>query len=419
MSMDRAIKKKRFPPRVIAVFTAGILFTILIIYELISTSGVNTLRIDKEKIIVSEVVYGEFQEFIPITGEVTPVKTIYLDAVQGGAVLEVFLEEGAYVNTGDKILQLDNTDLQLDIMYREAQLFEQINNLRNTRLAIEQNSLNLRAELLDINRQIRNSNRRYQQSKALKLKNLISEYEYQDVNDEYEYWQSKKSLTLETQKQDSLLRTIQINQLEQSVNRMQHNLEVVKKKLDKLILRAPIDGHLTSLDADIGELILQGTRLGKIDILEGFKLRANVDEYYINRITKDLKGDVKIAGVTYSLNIIKVYPEVKEGRFEIDMEFDVQPPNIRRGQSVQVRLALGELTEAIMLPRGGFYQETGGSYIFVIDKSGDYAIRRNINLGRYNTQVYEVLDSLIAGEKVITSSYANYKQFDKLVLKHK
>lgn len=416
--MDRIIEKKKWPPKRIALLAGSAFIVILIVYAFYSTSGGSTLKIDPQKITISEVTSGKFQEYIPINGSVMPISTFYLDASEGGRVEKIYLEEGSFVKAGDSILRLDNTDLHLDIMYREAQLFEQINNLRNTRLAMEENSLTLRGEIVEIDYQIQKAKRRYDQSVGLRDKNLISDDEFAQARDDYNYWKSKRELTFETQRQDSILRDVQIKQLEASVTRMQANLEVVKSKLDNLVLKAPVAGQLTSLIAEIGESKSRGERLGQIDILDGFKIRAGVDEYYISRINKGQEGSVKIAGDTYNLTIKKVYPEVRDGRFQIDLEFDgSEPEGIRRGQSVQVRLALGDLSDAILLPRGGFYQKTGGNWVYVVDESGDFATKRNITLGMYNPQVYQVLDNLEPGEKVITSSYDNFGDYDKLVFK--
>ena len=296
--MDRIIKKKRWTPRRIAWLAAGAAVVILVIYGLLSASGASTLRIDSTKVTISTVERGEFQEFIPVTGTVMPIKTIYLDATTGGKVVDIFLEEGSFVTAGDEILQLDNTDLHLDIMYREAQMFEQINNLRNTRLAMEQNSLRLRGDLLEIDHQMGVAEREYRKCVTLKEKDLISDDQYKQAHEDYDYWAKRRELTLETQKQDSVLRTIQIQQLEASVDRMQANLEIVKTKLENLVLKAPITGQLTSLNAEVGESKSRGERLGQIDVLDGFKIRAGVDEYYIARVAAGQTGSVTIAGET-------------------------------------------------------------------------------------------------------------------------
>ncbi|MEE9441902.1 MAG: HlyD family efflux transporter periplasmic adaptor subunit [candidate division Zixibacteria bacterium] len=418
MSMDRKIEKKIITPKRIFYGIGSIALLVIIIYGYLSASDGATLRVEAARLTISDVVNGEFQEYISNSAEVIPLKTVYLDAIQGGQITQIYVEEGSIVKKGDSILQLDNTDLHLDIMYREAQLFEQINNLRNTRLAMEQNSLRLRADLLDIDRQIGNTERLFRQNQDLKEKKLISEFEFKGTKDEYNYWIQKRELTLETQRQDSILRSIQINQLEESVERMQNNLGVVRQKLDNLVLRAPIDGQLSSLDAEEGVSKPTGSRLGKIDVLDGFKLRVYIDEYYIARINSGQSGTVKIGDTTHSLIISKVYPEVRDGRFQIDLQFvDEEPVGIRQGQSLQIRIALGNLAMATMIPSGGFYQTTGGNWIFVLDESEELAVRREIKIGMRNPQMYEVLEGLSAGEKVITSSYTNYENFDRLVFK--
>lgn len=414
--MDRPIEKKRWPPKRIA-FLAGSAFIVFLIgYVFFSASGGSTLKIDPDRVTISEVTEGKFQEYIAVNGTVMPISTFYLDASEGGNVAKIFLEEGSFVNAGDSILLLDNTDLHLDIMYREAQLFEQINNLRNTRLAIEENSLTLRGELIEIDYQIRKAKRKFDQYTGLVKSELISDNDFDQAKDDYDYWTSKRKLTLETQRQDSILREVQINQLTASVERMQDNLQVVKSKLEDLVLKAPVAGQLTSLSAEIGESKSRGERLGQIDILDGFKIRAAVDEYYISRVSKGQTGTVSIGGDTYGLTIKKVYPEVRDGRFEIDLEFDgAEPEGIRRGQTVQIRLALGDLADAVLLPRGSFYQKTGGNWVYVVDKSGKFAVRRNVALGMYNPQAFQVLENLEPGEKVITSSYEDFGDYDKLV----
>jgi HlyD family secretion protein len=416
--MDRIIQKRRWTPKRIAWVSGTTIFIFLLAYGLLTVGGSSNLRIEASKLTISEVGFGDFQEFIAVSGTIVPIKTFYLDATQGGTVMQVFLEEGSYLEVGESILRLDNTDLHLDVMYREAQLFEQINNLRNTRLLMEQNTLMLRADLLEIDRQIGDSKRKYEQCVRLKEKKLISEQEFEQARDEHDYWRKKRELTLETQRQDSTLRAIQITQLEASVARMQANMEVIKQKMENLVIKAPIAGHLTSLNAEVGQLKAPGERLGQIDVLEGFKISANVDEYYISRISTGQEGEVKIAGKTYRVVSSKVYPEVRDGRFQVDMEFmDAEPGGIRRGQSVQIRLALGELSQAVMLARGGFYNDTGGNWAYVLDGSGKFAAKRKIRLGRYNTQVYEVLEGLEPGEKVITSSYDTFGDFDRLTFK--
>lgn len=416
--MDRLIPKKKWPPKKIVGFSFAGLLLVVVVYSVLLGTSPSTLNVQIEKLTIAAVTKGPFQEFLPVQGTVLPLTTIYLDAIEGGRVEKLFVEEGSLVKQGDSLLQLSNTNLQLDVMYREAQLFEQINNLRSTRLAMEEHRLTLRAQLVDLDYQIQRQQRLYERSQALLKQALISHQEYEQVKDEYEYVLNRKAVTLDTQHQDSLFRRVQIEQLEASVKRMQANLDVVKQNLENLTLTAPLTGQLTALHAEIGESKAPGQRLGQIDVLAGFKVRAGIDEHYIARITGGQPGDFDFAGATYKLVMKKVYPEVRDGKFETDLEFEgVAPQGLRRGQTVQIRLALGGLEEAMLIPRGGFYQKTGGQWVYVVDSSGATATKRPIKLGRQNPQVFEVLNGLEPGERVITSSYDNFGEMDKLVLK--
>jgi len=390
----------------------------LFIYTLIFGDSSSKLNVQTERLTISTVSIGPFQEFIPVTGNIVPIKTVYLDAIEGGRVETKFIEEGALVSMGDEILKLDNTNLHLDIMYREAELFQQINNLRNTRLEMEKTRLSLKGQLVELEYEIAQQNRLFDRSKEMYNKNLISKQEFEQVQDRYYYLLESKKLTLESHKQDSVFREVQISQLEASVQRMQANLEIVKTKLENLIIKAPITGQLTSLNAEIGESKSPGERLGQIDVLDSFKVRVDVDEFYIARIEIGKTGSFDFAGKTYQVEIRKIYPEVQNGRFAVDMYFGEEvPQGIRRGQTLHIRLALGDLSEATLLARGGFYQKTGGQWVYVLDKSDDFAIKRDIKIGRQNPQYFEVLDGLKPGEKVITSSYETFGDNEKLVLK--
>jgi HlyD family secretion protein len=373
--------------------------------------------VEQDKLTIATVRQDEFQEFIPVTGNVLPMKTVYLDAIEGGQVERKFLEEGAVVKAGDTLLKLSNTNLLLDIMQRESQLFEHINNLRNTRLAMEQNKLSLRSQLLELDYRLAQLKENFSRNKKLVEKDLISKEEFEKTKFEYEYLLKKRDLTLDTYHQDSLYRVAQIQQLENSAQRMQANLSVVKQKLDNLTLRAPVAGQLSTLNAEIGELKTSGMRLGQVDILEGSKVRAGIDEHYIARIFPGQMAQTTIDGKDFALVVKKVFPQVREGKFEVDMEFAGNlPQDIRRGQSLQIRLELGNQTKAVLVPRGGFYQRTGGNWIYVVDRSGDFATRRSIRLGRQNPENFEVMEGLQPGEKVITSSYEGYDDIDKIVL---
>jgi len=419
IGMDRKLERKFWSLRRIAWLAGLILLVALPLYVFIGSDGSSRLNVKAERVTISTVEKGPFQVYIAVTGTVLPIRTVYLDAVEGGRVERVVREAGSLVGEGDTILELANTNLVLDIMNREAQLFEQSNNLRNTRLAMEEHSLALEADLADLDFRISRAKRAFDQAVTLKERDLISDHEFADVRDEYEYLLRKHDLTLRTQRQDSLFRSAQIETLEASVARIEANLEIVRQNQDNLFLRAPVSGRLTSLNAEIGESKSRGQRLGQIDILDGFKVRAAIDEHYIARLDIDLKGEFDLAGQTYHLAVTKIYPEVIDGRFEVDLEFTADPPaDIRRGQTVHIRLELGDLTEAVLLARGGFFQNSGGNWAYVLNESGETAVKRDIRLGQQNPRVFEVLEGLEPGERVITSSYDNFGNADKLVMQY-
>jgi len=417
--MDRKIEKKTWTPKRIMMFGGGGLLFIFIMYLLVFADKSSRLNVESERITVSEVKYGPFQEFIPITGTVQPIETFYLDVSEGGRVVEKYVEEGAFLNVGDPIIRMDNAQLTLDVIYNQANVFSQINNLRSTRLSMEQNRLNLQSQLLDIEYDLLDMKRLFENNKILFDKNLISKIEFDRSKENYEYTVQKRNLTFETFRQDSLFRSQQISQLEQSVETLQSNLSVTKTQLENLTVRAPIKGQLTALNAEIGQSIARGENLGRIDVIDSNKVRASIDEHYIARVLPGQKGEFTFAGNSYHLIIKTVFPQVTNGRFEVDMHFVGKVPNgVRRGQTLQIKLELGELSEALTVDRGGFYQTTGGQWIFVIDESGSYAIRRSIKLGRQNTNAFEVIEGLNRGEKVITSSYDTFGDVEKIVLKN-
>ena len=416
--MDRKIKKKRWTVKRIAGLSAGSLFLFLVIYWSVFADRSRKYNVDVEKITVNVIKKGPFKEYIPVIGNVIPIKTVYLDAMEGGRVDKIFIEAGSMVKKGDKLLELKNTNLLLDIMNKETESQNMINNLRNTRLEMKQKEIGLRKEIMEVDYQIKRTRRNYEKNKNMIDKGGISRQEYNKTKDEYEYNLKRREFAIETHKQDSLAGVEQIGQSLQSVKRMEANLKIVKTKLENLILKAPITGYLTSFNVEIGELKSQGERFGQIDVIEDFKVRMDIDEHYIARINTGLKGEFDFNDITYNLVVTKVYPEVREGKFEVDMEFDGKAPReTRRGQTFHIRLALGGLSGALLLPRGGFYQKTGGNWIFVLNSSGSFAAKRKIKLGRQNPLYYEVLDGLTDGEKVITSSYDNYGDIDILNLK--
>jgi HlyD family secretion protein len=418
MGMDRKIEKKKWPPKKIAWIASVVIFVFLVVYFLGFKLTKSTLNVRTDRITISTVERGPFQEYIPVMGNVLPIYQHYLDAAEGGRVEEIYLEAGSFVEKGDRILKLANTNLLLDIMWREAELFQQSNNLRNTRLSMEQYRLQLSQQVAEIENQLQQQKRTYERYKELIKDDLISKHQFELARDQYEYLIKKKELTMESQKNDLEFRQSQIDALEASLQRMQDNLIIVKQKQENLTIRAPVSGHLTAMDAELGESKSQGQRLGQIDVLEGFKVRAAIDEHYIARVEKGRTGEFDFAGKSYQLIVKTIYPEVRDGRFEVDLEFVGQgPQDITRGQTLHIKLELGDISEAILLARGGFYQTTGGNWAYIVDESGSLATKRRIRLGRQNPQVYEVLEGLEPGERVITSSYENFGNMERLVLK--
>jgi HlyD family secretion protein len=417
MSMDRKIERLWYQKRQIWWLAGGGLVVLILVVLIWTTDRQSRLNVETDRITISTVERGPFQVYIPLTGAVMPIKTVFLDAMEGGRVEAVIKEAGSFVNQGDTILHLSNSSLLLDIMNREAQLFEQSNNLRNTRLAMQQNELSIKGQLLELDRQIQVAGRVYNQNQKLFEKNLISKDVYDDSHEQYDYLTQMRALTLENQRQDSLFQSLQIEALEASVSRIQGNLDLVRQDMAALYLRAPVTGQLTSLNAQIGESKMRGERLGQVDVLDGFKIRAGVDEHYITQLDTALHGECDVNGKTYELSVTRVYPEVRDGRFDVDLEFiGTAPPDIRRGQTIHVRLELSDETECVMLPRGGFYQSTGGRWAFVLDPSGDFAVKRDIRLGQQNPRMFEVLEGLQPGDRVVTSAYENFGTVDKLVL---
>lgn len=415
--VDKQIEKKKWPPKKIALYVLGGIFTTFVLYNFIFSDSSKKLNVQSERISISYVQKGPFQEFTPISGTVQPIETFQLDVANGGRVMKKFVEEGAFLNIGDPIIILDNAQLRLSIIYNEANVFQQINNLRSTRLFFQQSKLDLQARLLSVDRDIREQKRIFETNKQLHQKGLISENEYLNSKDQFQYLLDHKDLTMETYKADSVMRAQQIVQLEKSVSTLEENLDITKQQLENLTVKAPISGQLTALNAEIGESISPGENVGQIDKVDSFKVRANIDEHWIARVSPGQYGTFTFNGIDYLLIVKTVFPQVTNGTFQVDMLFvNDAPESIRRGQTVHIKLELGELTVAVFVNRGGFYQTTGGQWIFVIDKSGDFAVKRNIRLGRQNTQSFEVLEGLQPGEKVITSSYDNYSDVDKLIL---
>jgi len=415
--MDRRVEKKKWPPKRIALVAAVVAFVGLIAWALISQGGGRRLNVEPDRLTISTVERGTFQEYVSVTGNALPLRTIFLDAVVGGQVEEKFVEEGAIVEAGQPLLRLSNDQLTLQTLGNESQITEQINNIRNTRLALDQNELALRQQLTQLEYDLTRLRREYERNRELFERRVIAEQEFEQVRDEYEYTQRRLELTRQSYRQDSLARVAQLQQMDGQLARLQQNLTLVQQTTDNLVVRAPISGQLTALDAEIGASKPAGSRLGQIDDLDGVKVRVPIDEHYIARVAPGQTGQTTVAGQNYTLEVMKVFPEVVNGRFEVDMEFVSETPDVRRGQSLRIRLELGDSTEALLLPRGGFFTTTGGNWVYVLEEDGDEAVRRPIRLGRQNPQFFEVSEGLQPGDRVVTSGYDTFGDADRLVLR--
>ncbi|MFT4856821.1 MAG: RND family efflux transporter MFP subunit [Algoriphagus sp.] len=415
--MDRKIEKKFWTPKKIAYILGGVAVAAGIIYQIGFADHRSTMNVEKDRLSIATVSTGEFTDYILVSGQIEPAQTFFLDAVEGGMVAEVIRESGALVNKGDTILTLTNSNLQLDVMSRETMLYEQINNLRQTRLFLDQNDLNQQGQLAEIDYQISLLEPQYKRFKELHEKKLVSDREFEEVKEQYEYNVKRKQLTYRSYRSDSLARSYQLQQLRQSEGRMNASLNGVGQILNNLVIKAPIAGQLAMEQIEIGQAMNPGSRYGQIDVLDEFKVRVPIDELYLPRIGQGLRGKFTLSGVDHELEIMKIYPTITNGRFEVDMKFTGEnPKGIRRGQSVRIRLELGDSEQSLLLPTGGFFKDTGGNWVFVLNAAGN-AEKRNIRLGRKNPEFYEILEGLIEGEKVIVSGYENFGDNEVLELK--
>ena len=382
------------------------------------TSGKSRLNVDTERITISEVKSGPFQETIPVNGVVLPITSIYLDAVEGGRVEEKYVDDGAVMKKGEPILRLSNTDLELSLVNQETSVYNLLTQMQISQNAARQNTIGKLNQGTDVESEFKEAERIYNLNKKLYEQKAIGLQEFRQSENNYKYQLEKKRLSDQVLKQDSISVRQELNQARQSYERTQNALGVMRKKVGDLIVRAPVDGQLTSLDAEIGQSKNKGQTLGQIDVLSGFKVRVDVDEHYISRIYTGLLGGFTLANKDYKLKIKKVYTQVVSGRFQVDMEFEGEvPKGIRRGQTLQIRLAFSDEVQAIQVAKGGFYQQTGGNWIFKVSDDGKTAYKVDIQLGRQNPDYYEVLDGLKPGDKVVTSSYENYGNMQELVLK--
>jgi len=418
--MDRVIEKKKWTAKKIITITFVAAIILLIAGSIYFTSGGMKLNVDTERLTISEVKKGPFKEFIPVNGIVLPLTTIYLDALEGGRVEEKYVEDGTMMKKGEAILKLSNTDLELSLANQETSVFNLLTQMRISRNAAQQNTIMKLNQGTDVESTLKEAERIYTMNKKLYEENVISAQEFKQAENNYNYALKKKKLTDQILNQDSVSTKEEYAQAEESYKRTQQSLAIMRQKVEDLIVRAPIDGQLTSLDAEIGQNKNKGERLGQIDVLSGFKVRVDIDEHYISRIYTGLIGEFTFNGKDYKLKIHKVYTQVTNGKFQVDMKFEGEiAKEIRRGQTLQIRLALSDETEALLLSKGSFYQQTGGNWVFKLNDDGSTAYRVDIQLGRQNPEYYEVVQGLEPGDRIITSGYDNYENTQELILKDK
>ena len=417
--MDKIIEKKTgwrvaFTKKALP-WWLGALLMVFVVYLIVRPNN-KTLRVDKDTVTISNVVMGEFNDYIRISGRVQPMTTIQLSPQEGGIVEKILIEEGSPVKAGDAILVLSNDNLDLQILNSEAELAEKENILRNTQIQMEQQKLDVRQNVLEYGTNVERLRRAYEQQKALYEDKLIAKEEYLTAEEDYKLAKQKYDLIIERSTQDSLYRGTQIDRMEESLDNMQLNMSMIRRRKSNLVVKAPIDGELGLLDVVLGQNIASGTKIGQINSVGVYKVEAQIDEHYIDRVSAGLEATFERQGETYSTIIRKVYPEVRDGKFKADFKFDgEQPGGIRPGQTYYLNLQLGQPEETVIIPRGTFYQRTGGKWIYIVNKDGSKAVKREIRISRQNPQYYEVLEGLEPGEKVITSGYDTYGDSDVLV----
>lgn len=416
--MDKIIEKRKGIRKKHIPYIIGSVLLIALILILLFENRSSSLNVDAEKITIETVTKGQFDDYITVIGQVEPISIIYLDALEGGRVVERSIEEGEMVKKGDVILKLENRELYQTILISETSLAEKENYLRTARINFEVDRIQSKRSLLENRLQLSKAARKFEQNKKLFENQLISKEDYMQAEEDYQY--QKELLEINKQKavSDSMIKAKDIVQLESDMVKMRKALMYVQERLDNLLVKAPVDGQLGMLNAEIGQQLGQGTRLGQVNVLSGYKVQALIDEHYIDRITSGLTATIDRKDKEYELLVRKVYPEVRQGQFKIDLVFtDSLPENVRTGQTYHIKLQLGEPAEAILIPQGAFYQNTGGQWIYVLDKSGNSAIKRNIKIGSKNPLFYEVIEGLQPGEKVITSGYELFGDNDRLILK--
>jgi len=416
--MDKPIAKKTgIQKKHIGYFGIGIAM-ITLIYMAFFADRTSTFKVEKEKLIIETIIEDQFNDYITVPGTVEPISTIFLDAQEGGRVEEKLIEEGTMVKKGDIILKLSNPDLYLNILNSEGELAQKENFLRNTQISMEQDRLQIKRELLNLKYDIERKERNYQQNVILIKDSLISREEFLRSKEDMDMAKQSKDLFIERRTQDSIFRSVNVETIKNDLVNMRKNLNLVKERVQNLNVTAPVDGQLGLLTPEIGQSIQRGANMGQINVLTSYKVTAQIDEHYIDRVRTQLTATLDRQGSEFNLVVKRVYPEVRNGTFEIDMIFrDSMPHNIRTGQTYYTSLQLGQPKVSVLVPIGGFFQETGGQWIFVLDPTESFASRRNISIGRKNPRYYEVLEGLQPGEKVIVSGYETFGKNEKLILK--
>lgn len=418
--MDRIIEKKKWTTKKITLIAAGGFIGMLLIYNFVFADHASSLNVKHDRITIGQAQNGRFEEFIAIDGNVEPLHTIYLDMVEGGRVEKLFTDDGRKINKGDTILKISNSTLQIDFLNRETQLFDLVNERQNSEITMKQDQIKTLNSLAEIEYNLKQAENKFRRSKNLYAEKVIPESEFEQAEAEFAYVKRRKELAERSLKQDAQLMTDRLRQLDESISRMKANINIARSTLNNLYIIAPISGQLSTLKAEVGESKTAGENIGQIDDLNGFKVKANIDEHYISKVYPGLKAEFDFNGKTFPVSVSKVFPEVQNGQFQVDLDFPEGqvPQGIRRGQTLQIRLHLSGGDQALLIPRGGFYQSTGGAWAYVVDRSGKYAEKRNLKLGRQNPQYYEVLEGLKPGEKVVVSSYDGYGDIEKLNLEN-
>lgn len=416
--MDKIIEKKKGIARAFTLkavpYWLGVVFAIVIIV-LVAQSGSGVMRVDSATLTIVEVAEGEFNDYIRLSGQVHPMTTIQISPLEGGVVQEIIVEEGARVRAGEHLLVLSNDNLDLQILNSEAELAEKENLLRNTLISMEQQKLSLRQEQLQLQTEVGQMKREFESLQQLYAEKLVAHEEFLRAEENYNLASNRLQLVNERAYQDSLYRSVQVSQMQESLANMRLNMQMIRRRKDNLTIKAPIDGELGLLDVVLGQSIAQGTKIGQINDVGNYKIEAQVDEHYIDRVMPGLEAEFERRDEQFRAVVRKVYPEVRNGKFRADLKFvGTQPDNIRIGQTYYLNLQLGESEEAVLVPRGAFFQITGGRWIYVVDADGEGATRREIRISRQNPQYYEVLEGLQPGERVITSGYEKFGDSERL-----